>query len=173
MNGFFAAALASTRAFVSRERNAATDPTIASWSHATIAVAVLLVVVVATEILPAAIVVPQLLPELAGPMAISLVVHAVPFVVIVAGAIWSKQSERLPLVIMLLCIAMVLIQVTLFALSVANVRAEAAVVGVIAYMAGRASRTMLNFSIAGAVVTGLIVGVGTLAASQLFALAGP
>lgn len=172
-NGFFAAARATLSAFGSRRGNEATDPARVSPAHATIAFVLMLVVLVGTQMLPIAAVAPELLEQMAAPLVISIAVQMVPFVVIAACAIWSKQRQRLPMLVMLTALGMAVIHVTSYLISLAGVRSDAALVGVMAYMVGRASWTMLGFSIAGAIVTGLVVAVGIVAASLLlFALPG-
>jgi hypothetical protein len=167
-NGFFAAIGATLRAFGSRAGNEATDPTSVTWAHAAIAIAIMLATQISTQMLPVAMVAPQLLTELALPFAISIAVQVVPFAVLVACAIWTKQSARLPMVVMLTALGLIVIQLTALALSLASVRSDAALVGVMAYMTGRAARTMLGASIVGAIVAGLVVAVGVVAASLLF-----
>lgn len=165
---FFAAIGATLRAFGSRAGNEATDPATVTWTHAALAVALMLAIQVATQMLPVAMVAPELLADLALPFAISVTVQVVPFAVLVASAIWTKQQARLPMVAMLVALGLIVIQLTALTLSLAGVRSDAALVGVMAYMTGRAARTMLGVSIAGAIVAGLVVAVGVVAASMLF-----
>jgi hypothetical protein len=167
-NGFFAAAKATLRAFGSRAGNEATDPASVTPTHAGLAVALMLATQVATQIGPIAMVAPEVLPDVAVPFAISVAVQLVPFAVIVAGALWAKQRERVPMVVMLTALGLVVIQLSALTLSLTGFRSDAALVGIMAYMTGRASRTMLGFSIAGCIVAGLVVAVGVVAASILF-----
>lgn len=167
-NGFFAAIGATLRAFGSRAGSEAANPAAVTWVHAAIALAIMLATQFSTQLGPIAMVAPELLSAMAVPFAISIAVQLVPFAVIVACAIWMKQPERLPMVVMLTALGLIVIQLTALTLSLANVRSDAALVGVMAYMTGRAARTMLGSSIAGAIVAGLVVAVGLVAASLLF-----
>jgi hypothetical protein len=168
MKGFLAAALASTQAFVSRQRNAEIASSAVTWPQAIIAMVLILALLVLTEFLPFAVAIPEFMTSLLVLLFISIVVHAVPYFVLAPCAIWTKQRDRLPLVVMLVSIGLALIQIVSVAISFAGIRSDAALVGVMAYMSGRAARTMLNFSIMGAIVVGLIVAVGIVAASILF-----
>lgn len=167
-NTYFAAMGATLRSFASRRGNEATDPATVTWGHAWFTVAVMLAAQVTTQMLPVAMVAPELLANLAMPFTISVAVQLVPFAVIIACAIWLKQQQRLPMLVLLTALGLIVIQFVALALSLAGVRSDAMLVGVMAYMVGRASWSMLGVSIVGAIIAGLVVAVGVVAASVLF-----
>ena len=168
-NGYLAAASASMRALSGGKRGATVpiDPAAVGWEHAVAAVALLAVVVVASVMAPAGELVMQFLPMLLEILFVTFATLAVPFLVLGVAATWSRQREKLPLLVMFTALSLILIQVTSLVLSLFGLSTSTALIGVTAYFVGRASRTVLGFSLGNSILVALLVAAGIFAASFL------
>lgn len=168
MGGFLAAARSSLRAFGGRSTADPVDPAAVTWGHALTAVAVLVVAVTASILLPAGDLIVQLLPIMANLLTVSFAILAVPFLMLAIVAVGTRQNEKLPLLVLFTALSLLVIQATSLALSLFGFNTSAALIGVTAFFVGRAARTVLGVSVGNAILVALLTAAGIFAASFLF-----
>jgi len=164
---FVTAAAEAYRAFGTKRDARPLDYSLVTWNEAIPAVALLLVAQAVMLAGSAGGMLAEALPFLVDIGLITLLAFAVPFAVVVAWAVLSKQPERAPLLVTFVAIVLLTVQVVSLALSVFGMQTSTALVAVTALFVGRAIRTVLGASIPMAILAGVIVGVGTAAAGLL------
>lgn len=168
-SGFLAAANASMRAFGGGRRGTVppVDPAAVSWAHALLGVAILIVAVAASILLPGAGVILQFLPQLLDILLVTFATLAVPFLVLIIAAIGTRQREKLPILVLFTSLSLLLIQATSLLLSFFSMSTSSALIVVTAFFVGRAARTVLGFSIFTSILVGLVTAAGIFVASSL------
>lgn len=164
---FMTAAAESYRAFGMRKEARPLDYSLVSWNEAVPAVAILLLAQAVMLAGSFGNMLMDYLPYVFDIGFITLVAFAVPFAVVIAWAMLTKQPERAPLLVMFVSIVLLLVQVMSLLLSYFGLQTSMALVAVTAVFVGRAIRTVLGASIPMAILAGVLVGVGTAAAGLL------
>lgn len=164
---FMAAAAESYRAYGPGKNARPLDFTRVTWNEAVPAVALLVVaqaVMLAGSFGSALM---DYLPYLFDLGLVTLVAFAVPFAVVVAWALWTRQPERAPLLVMYVAIVLLMVQVLSLILSYFGLQTSSALVAVTAVFVGRAIRIVLGASIPMAILAGVLVALGTFGAGLL------
>lgn len=164
---FMIAAGESYRAFGMRKDARPLDYSLVSWNEAVPAVVIL---VLAQAVMLAGSfgsMLMDFLPQAFDIGFVTIVAFAVPFAVVIAWAILTRQPERAPLLVTFVAIVLLLVQIMSLLLSYLGLQTSMALVAVTAVFVGRAVRTVLGASIPMAILAGVLVGVGTAAAGLL------
>ena len=137
------------------------------WNEAVPAVALLLVAQAVMLAGSVGNMLLEALPFLIDIGFVTLVAFAVPFAVVIGWAYMTRQPERAPLLVMFVSILLLVVQVMSLLLSYFGMQTSTALVAVTAVFVGMAIRTVLGASIPMAILAGVLVGVGTVAAGLL------
>jgi len=164
---FVTAAAESYRAFGMRKDARPLDYSLVGWNEAVPAVALLLVAQAVMLAGSVGNMLLEALPFLIDIGFVTLVAFAVPFAVVIGWAYVTRQPERAPLLVMFVSILLLVVQVMSLLLSYFGMQTSTALVAVTAVFVGMAIRTVLGASIPMAILAGVLVGVGTVAAGLL------
>jgi len=164
---FVTAAAESYRAFGMRKGARPLDYSLVGWNEAVPAVALLLVAQAVMLAGSVGNMLLEALPFLIDIGFVTLVAFAVPFAVVIGWAYMTRQPERAPLLVMFVSILLLVVQVMSLLLSYFGMQTSTALVAVTAVFVGMAIRTVLGASIPMAILAGVLVGVGTVAAGLL------
>ena len=169
-DGFYGAVDVATRAAFGKA--AATDgsATNVTWTHAVTGIVVMVILQAVLLVVPFAEALPEALRAVIDFGVLALMMAAVPYIVVGSAALLLGKAETLPALFLFLSLVLALSQLIGQILGALNIGAGTAMIGILAFFAARASKSLLGIGWGMASLIGALVGIGTFASSFLFLL---
>ncbi|OEO28689.1 hypothetical protein VW23_003425 [Devosia insulae DS-56] len=150
-------------------RTPATDEAAAgvSWTHAVTGIVAMLLLQAVLLVVPFAGALPEALRAVVDFGLLALVMTAVPYVVMGGAGLLLDRRDRLPALFLFLALVLALSQLIGLILGAFGVGAGTAMIGILGYFSARASKSLFGIGWGGAILIGVLVALGTFAASFL------
>lgn len=164
-NGFLGAVDVATRAAFGRAPATADSASTVSWTHAVTGIVGMVILQAVLLVVPFAGALPEALRAVVDFGVLALVMTAVPFVVVGAAALLLNKREQLPALFLFLALVLALSQLVGIILGAFGIGAGTAMIGILGYFVARAAKSLLGVGWGGAILIGVLVALGTFAAS--------